>query len=47
MDCSIKSARVGRSQWNNRVEVGDVPTFLQHVHVNHDLGRLLRAFDSQ
>jgi hypothetical protein len=40
-------ARIRRTQRHNGVEIGHVPAFLQHVDVNHDLGRLVYAFNRQ
>jgi len=40
-------AGVGGAQRHDGVEVGHVPAFLEHVDVNHDLGRLVHALHGQ
>ena len=42
-----KSPGIGRPQRNNGIEIGHVPAFFQHVHVNHNLGRLCIALHQQ
>ena len=40
-----QDARVRRTQRHDRVQVGNVPTFFEHVDVNDDFSRLLRVLD--
>ena len=42
-----QSTRIGRSQWHDRVEVGDVPAFLQHVDVDDNFDRIVGLFYSE
>ena len=39
--------RIGGAQRHDGVQISHVPAFLEHVHVNHDLGRLVIAFHRQ
>jgi len=40
-------ACMSRAQRHDGVEVAHVPTFLEHIDVNHDLGWLIHAFHRQ
>ena len=38
---------VGGPEGADGVEVGDVPTFLEHIHVDDDFGGLVGILDGQ
>lgn len=40
-------ARIGGTQWNDGIEVGDVPAFLEHVDVNDNLNGIVVVLDGQ
>ena len=35
---------IGRPQWHNRIKIGHVPAFFQHVHVDDDFNLIVRLF---
>ena len=46
MDCSINVRALAARSGTDGIEVGYVPALLEHVDVNHDLGRLVHALQA-
>jgi hypothetical protein len=40
-----EGARIGGAQRHDRIEVSDVPAFLEHVDVDNDFGQFVRVLD--